>query len=220
MGGGDRAESPLGMKQKRSKKLTEKQKLFVAEYLVDLNATKAAVRAGYTEKTARIHSSKMLANANIQQLISESLRKRTDKLEITSERILSELAYMGFSNMLDYIGTTEFGDAYVDLSSLTREQAKAIQEITVEAYTEGRGEDAREIKRTKFKLADKRGSLELLGKHLKLFTDRHEHHLDLDELSDNQLLDLLARLEGQSRRLALLRDSGAARTAGGAEALQ
>jgi phage terminase small subunit len=208
------------MKQKRSKKLTEKQKLFVAEYLVDLNATKAAVRAGYTEKTARIHSSKMLANANIQQLISESLRKRTDKLEITSERILSELAYMGFSNMLDYIGTTEFGDAYVDLSSLTREQAKAIQEITVEAYTEGRGEDAREIKRTKFKLADKRGSLELLGKHLKLFTDRHEHHLDLDELSDNQLLDLLARLEGQSRRLALLRDSGAARTAGGAEALQ
>jgi phage terminase small subunit len=208
------------MKQNRSKKLTEKQKLFVAEYLVDLNATKAYIRAGYSPKSANECAARMLANASIQQLISESLRKRTDKLEITSERILSELAYMGFSNMLDYIGTTEFGDAYVDLSSLTREQAKAIQEITVEAYTEGRGEDTREIKRTKFKLADKRGSLELLGKHLKLFTDRHEHHLDLDELSDNQLLDLLARLEGQSRRLALLRDSGAARSASGAEALQ
>jgi hypothetical protein len=64
---------------------------------------------------------------------------------------------------------------------LTREQAAAIQEITLDAYTEGRGEQVREVKRTRFKLADKRGALELLGKHLKLWVERTEN-LDLNRL--------------------------------------
>jgi hypothetical protein len=78
---------------------------------------------------------------------------------------------MGFSNMMDYISVQD-GDAYVDLSKLTREQAAAIQEITVEEYTEGRGKDKRDIRKTRFKLTDKRGSLELLGRYLKLFSDK------------------------------------------------
>lgn len=69
---------------------------------------------------------------------------------------------MGFSNMLDYIAIQTDGSATVDLSRLTRDQASAVQEVTVDEYTEGRGEDARDVKRIKFKLADKRGSLELI----------------------------------------------------------
>ena len=76
--------------------------------------------------------------------------------------------------MLDYIKTTEEGDAYVDLSNLTREQAAAIQQITVDEFVDGRGKNVREVKRTRLKLADKNRSLELLGKHLKLFTERVE----------------------------------------------
>ena len=60
------------------------------------------------------------------------------------------------------------------LSSLTQEQAAAIHEITVDEYMEGKGEDARKVKRPRFKLADKIRSLELLGKYLKLFTDKVE----------------------------------------------
>jgi phage terminase small subunit len=85
---------------------------------------------------------------------------------------------MGFANMLDYISRAGT-EAYVDLSKLTREQAAAIQEITSETYVdgyEGVGQDKTPIvvKRTKFKLSDKRGALELLGKHLKLWTDKVE----------------------------------------------
>jgi len=99
--------------------------------------------------------------------------------------------------MHDYIKTNAMGNAYIDLSALTRDQAAAIQEITVEEYTEGRGEEARDIKRTKFKLAEKRGSLELLGKYLKMFTDKVEHagtlkhtHVDTNNLTDEQLAQI------------------------------
>ena len=85
---------------------------------------------------------------------------------------------MGYANMQDYI-QTENGDVFLDLSKLTREQAAAIQEITFDEYVErgtnkGNG-NGRRIKRMRFKLADKTRSLELLGKHLKLFTEVHHH---------------------------------------------
>ena len=88
--------------------------------------------------------------------------------------LLSELSRMGFSNFLDYVNITEEGDAFVDLSSVTQEQAAAIQEVTVNEYMEGKGKDARKVKRTRLKLVDKIRSLDLLGRHLKLFTDRIE----------------------------------------------
>jgi phage terminase small subunit len=88
--------------------------------------------------------------------------------------ILEEVQRLAFANMLDYVGTTKDGDAYVNLSELTRDQAAAIQEVTVEEYTEGRGEGKREIKRTKFKLCDKTKNLELLGEYMKLFGKRLE----------------------------------------------
>ncbi len=83
---------------------------------------------------------------------------------------------MGYSNMLDYLRMGN-GEVYVDLSRLTREQAAAIQEIRVYDYVHGTsGKDnggGRQVKGVKFKLADKTRALELLGKHLKLFTEVH-----------------------------------------------
>jgi phage terminase small subunit len=163
-----------------AKNLTKKQELFVAEYLVDLNATRAAKAAGYSAKGADVTGSKMLVNPKVAQEIAKKQGKRLEKLDITAEKVLQELALLGFSNMLDYISVGETGAIKVDLSKLTREQAAAIQEVTVEEFTERTGEDDNgkpwfeNVKRVKFKLNDKRGSLELLGKHLKLFTDKVE----------------------------------------------
>lgn len=154
--------------------MTPKQKLFVKEYLVDLNATRAAIAAGYSEKTARQQGARLLSNVDIATELAESAQKRAEKLDISAEKVLTELSRMAFCNMLDYMRVQD-GDAYVDFSTLTREQAAAIQEIIVEEYSEGKGKERRDIKRTKFKLAEKRGSLELLGRHLKLFTDKIEH---------------------------------------------
>jgi phage terminase small subunit len=155
-------------------KAEARREIFIREYLKNLNATRAAIAAGYSEKTARAAASRLLTNVDIKKRVEEALAKKTDKLDISVERVLGELSKLAFSNMLDYMNTQQDGSAYTDLSKLTREQAAAIQEVTVDEYTEGRGKNSRNVKRTRVKLADKRGSLELLGKYLKLFTDRQE----------------------------------------------
>ncbi len=155
-------------------KLTPKQAAFVAEYLVDLNASAAARRAGYSEKTADRTGYENLRKPEIASAIQQAMTARAERTEITADRVLQELAKLAFSNMHDYICTTPAGDAFVDLSNLTRDQAAALTEVTVEDYLDGRGDDARDVRRVKIKLADKKGSLELLGKHLKLFADRTE----------------------------------------------
>jgi phage terminase small subunit len=157
------------------KKADARREIFAREYVIDLNGTRAAVAAGYSEKSAEVTASRLLRNAKVQKLIDELTAERAKRLDITADRVLEELGRMAFANMLDYMGVQQSGDAYIDLSKLTREQAAAIQEITVDEYAEGRGEEARQVKRTRFKLADKRGSLKLIGKHLKMFTDKVEH---------------------------------------------
>jgi phage terminase small subunit len=166
----------IGLPDERpSRKTDARWKLFAHEYVVDLNGSRAAIAAGYSEKGAHVRASELLRNRKVKDLIDQLTAERAKKLGLSADRILEELGRMAFANMLDYVGVQEGGDAYVDLSKLTREQAASIQEITVDEYTEGRGDQARQVKRTRFKLADKRGSLELLGKHLKMFTDKIEH---------------------------------------------
>lgn len=158
-------------------KLTEKQERFVREYIIDLNATAAYQRAGYvaTGAAARANACRLLTNANVSERIAELQKESFERAAITADRVLEELAKLGFSNMLDYVNVGTNGDAYVDLRRMTRDQAAAVQEITVEDFVDQRGEDARDVRRVKFKLADKKSSLELLGKYLRLFTDRVEH---------------------------------------------
>ena len=171
-----------------SKKLTVKQRKFIAEYIKTGNATQSAIAAGYSKATAYSIGQENLKKPEI----LKAVEKRMKKFDVTVDNVVQELAKMGFANMLDYVRTTDQGDAFVDLSALSREQAAAIQEVTVEEYTEGRGENKRDIRKTKFKLADKRGSLELLGKHLELFTEKVKHSgsietVDMSRLSDEQL---------------------------------
>jgi hypothetical protein len=68
--------------------------------------------------------------------------------------------------MADYMQSTDEGDPYFDFSKMTRDQAAALQEVTVEDYLDGRGDDARAVKRVKFRLADKRAALVDIARHL------------------------------------------------------
>lgn len=76
--------------------LTAKQQRFVDEYLVDLNATQAAIRAGYSAKTANVIGPENLSKPCIAKQIQESRNKTAAKLEVTRERVLAELAKMAF----------------------------------------------------------------------------------------------------------------------------
>lgn len=155
--------------------LTDKQKAFVLEYLVDLNATQAAIRAGYSEATARAIGAENLTKPDIANAIAAAQAERSKRTEITADQVLRELAKLGFSNMADYMRAGSDGDPYLDFSGLTRDQTAALTEVTVEDYKEGRGENARDVKRVKFKLADKRAALVDIGRHLGMFTDKVEH---------------------------------------------
>ena len=155
--------------------LNPKQECFCVEYVVDFNATKAAKRAGYAESSAHSQAHDLLKKPEVKARIQEHIKERFEAANISVERVLTEIALMGHANMVDYTRVLPDGTAVVDLSDLTRDQFAAIQEVVVDEYMEGRGEDAREVKKVKVKLADKKGNLELLGRYLKMFTDRVEH---------------------------------------------
>lgn len=164
---------------------------FVAAYLKEPNATKAACAAGYSKKTAYSIGQRLLGIPEVKAAI----QKRFDKLEITAERVLAELAKLSYSNMLDYVKVGADGQLDTDFSALTREQAAAIQEIKCDT-TGGTGDgERRQVLRTTFKLADKGANLERLGRHLKLFTDVVKHE-GLEGLSE-KLAEIRKRKSGK-----------------------
>ena len=108
-------------------------------------------------------------------------------VEMSAAQVLGELSHIGRSNMLDYMKIDASGEPVVDFSKLTREQAAAISEITVDEAGGGAGDGVRErVKRVRVKLWDKLKGLELVGKHLKLFTEK------IELSGDEGLLDRLA----------------------------
>lgn len=166
--------------------LTPKQETFCQAYLETSSATEAYRRAYDCGrmKEASVHrmAHEALKNPKIAARIEELRAATLARHEITVDRIVQELALIGFSNMLDYVTPQADGTVYIDLSKLTREQAAAIGEVTVEEYTEGRGKHARQVKRVKFKLSDKRAALVDLGRSLGMFpthvTGKHDHKHD------------------------------------------
>ena len=156
--------------------LTAKQQAFVEEYLIDLNATQSAIRAGYSEKTAYSQGQRLLKNVEVASRIDEALAKRSERTEITADNVLRELAKLAFSNIEDYVRIDGEGLARVDLSEATRDQMAAVGEITVDTRREATadGDIPAVIEKVRFKLSDKGTNLERLGRHLKLFTDKTE----------------------------------------------
>jgi phage terminase small subunit len=183
-----------------AKKLRGKQAVFRDEYLVDLNATAAAERAGYSDPN---YGRQLLTNPNVAAAIHEALAERSQRTQITADRVLEEIAKLAFSNIGDYHRISSEGEPFVDLSNLSRDQMAALTELQVEDYTDGRGDNSRDVRRVKIKLADKKAALELLGRHLKLFTDKVDLTSDgkqlksltsersrLEELTPEQLVAL------------------------------
>ena len=155
------------------KTLTPKQQRFVEEYLIDLNATQAAKRAGYSEKTAFRIGTENLHKPAIQVAIQEALQKRSDRTEITADSVLRELAVLAFSDMAHYVQFNEAGNILLDFSQMPAGASRAIAEVVQDEYVDGKGEEARTVKRTRFKLHGKQPALDSLAKHLGMYIERH-----------------------------------------------
>lgn len=128
-----------------------------------------------------------------------------ERLSITKEAILGELAKIAFANMQDYMKVGEDGQPSLNFKDLTRDQAAALAEITVEEFVDGRS-DKRQVRRVKFKLASKQDALVALGKHLGLFIERHEigGPGDFARMTDDELQQALV---GQAEALGLPEDA-------------
>lgn len=183
--------------------LTDKQKRFCEEYLIDLNATQAAIRAGYSPKTAEQTASRLLRNVKVQEYIAKRQKELSRSTEITQERVIKELALIAFSNNADYAHVVEkklqveAGGTLVDVldkdgnpvmyrtvepvltEELTEEQKRALAVIK-------KGRDGLEVKS-----CDKVKALELLGKHLGIFTDKIE--ANVNDTTRSELQELLAQ---------------------------
>lgn len=178
-------------KAAKARRLTPKQRRFIEEYLVDLNATQAAIRAGYSRKTAGQIGDETLKKPEIAAAVDKALSARSARTEITADMVLTELAKVGFANMADFVSAVgRDGDPVVKLPQDDRAKMAALAEVTVEDFTDGRGEDARDVRRIKFKLHDKIAALVNIGKHLGMFADRHIHSGELTMKHEAALAEL------------------------------
>ena len=153
------------------RKLSEKQKAFVREYLIDLNATQAAVRAGYSTRTAKGQGSRLLTKVHVQKAVAKGAQKSTERAQLSTDDVLREFMRLGFADMADFISWTSDGSSLKSSEELTRDQTRAISEIIVDSWKTA--EDVTQS-RIKLKLHDKRAALEALAKHLGLFINKHE----------------------------------------------
>jgi phage terminase small subunit len=147
--------------------LSLKHLKFVTEYLVDLNATEAAIRAGYSPHTARSQGARLLTDADIQAAIARKQDAQLERTDLTATRVLEELRRLSFSNVQDLFD--EVGN-FRPIQTLTREQAACIASLEVIKKNAVAGDGMIDTIH-KVKVWDKTRSLEMVAKHFKLLTD-------------------------------------------------
>ena len=165
--------------QKHGHKLTPKQSRFVDEYLVDLNATQAAIRAGYSERTAQMIGSENLSKPIISEKIALAQAERSKRTQVTSDRVVTELAKIGFSD-LRRVFTAQ--GHIIDPADWDDDTAGAISSLEVVHTHKPNKDNDGPIEHTyKIKAWDKNSALEKLGKHLGMYVDKSEVKHDLTD---------------------------------------
>ena len=163
-------------------KLTEKQRRFVDEYLIDLNGTQAAIRARYSVKTANEQAARLLANVSIQQAISEKMAERSKRTGVNQDRVVLELAKIAFVKMTDLVDH----ECRINPDA-TDDDLACIESMK---YKESQSDTGASVER-EVKISSKLKALELLGKHLGMWNDKMDLNVNIpvvisgsDELED------------------------------------
>lgn len=146
-----------------ARKLTKKQQLFVDEYLIDLNATQAAIRAGYSVNDAKEQGYENLTKPHIQEAVAKSMAERSKRTGVNQDRVVLELAKIAFVKMTDIVD-----DHGRIKGNATDDDLACIESIK---YKESDNEFGGSVER-EVKIGSKLKALELLGKHLGMWNDR------------------------------------------------
>lgn len=144
--------------------LAEKQATFVQEYLIDLNATQAAIRAGYSPGSAARYAVELLNKTHVAEAIKKAMQERNQRVEISQDRILEELARIAFGDLRDAVTWGKEGVKLKESAELTEDQAAAISEVGETVTKEGGS--------TRIKRHDKVKAIELLMRHKGMLNDK------------------------------------------------
>lgn len=159
------------------KPLNERQQRFVTHYVLNGgNGAEAAREAGYSAKAARATASRMLTFANVAAAVEQERHRLAAKVEASTERIVEEMAYIAFADIMHFVELDEQGrPKRFDLSKLPDGASRAIAEITIEENERTYRGKTTTTRRSKLKLAPKGPLLDLLGRYRKMFVQKHEH---------------------------------------------
>jgi phage terminase small subunit len=149
--------------------LTLKQARFVEEYIVDLNGKQAAIRTGYSPRTAEVQASRLLSNAKVHSAVKQAMQARSRRTGITADRVLIELAELAFSNISDFLQVQRDGSVQIDLARASRDRSAAVHDVILSTPAEGSDDEVRITKLTRVELFDKLRALEMLARHLGMY---------------------------------------------------
>ena len=176
--------------------MTNAQKRFCDEYLIDLNATRA-YKVAYSrckkDETANVNGSKLLRNTKVQEYISQKQKEIEKRTEVTQDMVIKELAKIAFLDIRKLY--TENGQLknVADIEDDTGGTISSLE--TLEEY-EGYGDDREKVGDTqKVKLLDKTKALELLGRHLGIFNDKLDVNVKEKEEKKNAISDILSQMK-------------------------
>lgn len=167
-------------------KLTDKQQRFVDEYLIDLNATQAAIRAGYSTKTADRIGPELLGKTCVSEAISRKMAARSRRTGVNQDRVVIELAKIAFVNISDLVDT----DTATILPTARKEDLACIESVKYKQMPTKSGDMGVE---REVKIASKLKALELLGKHLGMWSDKFNVTVEKSEKLD----DIISQLGGE-----------------------
>jgi len=177
--------------------LNDRQSRFVDEYLVDSNATQAAIRAGYSEKTANPMAARLLANVSIEREIEAKRKRLQIKTEVKSEQVIQEYARIAFSNTSDYLTYDEDGVYLIPSSKLSKAHTAAIKGIRFKRTSsyDKDGECLKVFDNVELLFHDKIAALAALAKHLGIQgVDKHEIDMNVTDNTRDEFTRRIARL--------------------------
>ena len=190
--------------------MNDRQKKFADEYLIDLNAEAAAVRAGYSSRYARGNAHKLVANSCIQEYIKKKQQKREQRTEITQDMVLRELAIIAFSNAADYAKviekelTQEIEGSEIPVLDAEGKPVKykTVEPILTDDLTEDQKKALAVIKKGRdgfeVKPYDKLRALEMLGRHLGMWDKKSEKDIEEQIARIEKTKAETARIKGES----------------------
>jgi phage terminase small subunit len=154
-----------------AKPLTDQQGRFVEEYLLDMNAQAAAIRAGYSPTGQGFYSA-VLARPNVRAAVDAAIAERVARTRVSADQVLGELGKVAFANMCDYVFVGADGVARLDLARLDRETGAAVSRLSVEYFKGADGQDTGRLRRVQVTLGDKRAALREMARHLGMYRDQ------------------------------------------------